>query len=77
MLAGCVEHGIAASRLLLFICVYLRPSADAFIQVNMCGQATAMGEQMPNCDAVFVFSGEGGYIKLHGCVEVEAILIDK
>lgn len=77
MLARCVEHGIAASRLLLFICVYLRPSADAFIQVDMCGQAAAMGEQVPNCDAVFVLSGEGGDIKLHGCVEVQTISIDK
>ena len=77
MLAGCVEHGLAAVHLLPFISVYLRPSADAFIQVNMCGQAAAMGEQMPDCDAVFVFAGEGGHIKLHGCVEVETILIDK
>ena len=69
MLAGCVEHGFADVNI---ICCGL-----VFVQVNVCGQAAAMGEQMPNCDAIFVFSGEGGYIKLHGCVEVEATFIDK
>ena len=69
MLARCVEHGLANVNIVRCVLV--------FVQVNMCGQAAAMGEQMPNCDAVFVFSGEGGYIKLHGCVEVETIFIDK
>ena len=69
MLAGCVEHGLADVNI---VCCML-----VFVQVNMCGQAAAMGEQVPNRDAVFVFSGEGGDIKLHGCVEVEAIFIDK
>lgn len=69
MLARCVEHGLAD--------VNIARCALVFVQVNMCGQAAAMGEQMPNCDAVFVFSGEGGHVKLYGCVEVETILIDK
>ena len=69
MLARRVEHGLAD--------VNIVRCALVFVQVNMCGQATAMGEKMSDCDAIFVFSDEGGYIKLHGCVEIEAIFIDK
>ena len=69
MLARRVEHGIAD--------VNIVRCALVFVQVNMCGQAAAMGEQVPDCDAIFVLSGEGGYIKLHGCVEIEAIFIGK
>ena len=69
MLARRVEHGLADVNI---VCCAL-----VFVQVNMCGQAAAMGEQVPDCDAIFVFSSEGGYIILHGCVEVKAIFIDK
>ena len=75
--AGCVEHRITAAHCLPFICVHLRPSADVFVQVNMCGQAAAMSEKMPNCDAVLVFASERGHIILHGCVEVETSFIGK
>ena len=75
--AGCVEHRITAAHGLPFICVHLRPSADVFVQMNMRGQAAAMGEQMPNCDAVLVFASERGHIILHGCVEVETPFIGK
>ena len=72
-----VEHRLTAAHFLPFICVHLRPSADVFVQVNMRGQAAAMGEQMPHCDAVFVFASERGHIILHGCVEVETPFIGK
>ena len=76
-LARRVEHRITAAHLLPFICVHLRPSADVFVQMNMRGQAAAMGEQMPNCDAVLVFASERGHIILHRCVEVETPFIGK